>query len=93
MERIVGYGDFRIVSISLLDLLFDPQQTKERYIEENFYNMWYGQPDTAIVDRTVSYYFNFPISGALISPEILPEALLKRAKKYYKYLAYDPSSL
>ena len=93
MENVIRDKDYRIVSISLLDYLPDPQETKERYVEENFYNFWPGKPNEAVVDRTPSYYFNFAIGGALLSPELFPSGLLKKVTKYYKYIASDPKNI
>lgn len=67
LEIMFGVSDYRVFSISLLNTITS-RDTKERYIEENFYNQYPGRPNEAVVDRIPSYYHNFPIVGSLISP-------------------------
>lgn len=79
-----GTSGYRLVIYSLLNLL-TAKQTKNRYIQENYFN---SQGEKRY-NNQLNLYYNHDIVGSFFSPAQYPAILKKYALKYYNFTSYD----
>lgn len=79
-----GTQGYRLVIYSLLNLL-TAKQTKNRYIEENYFD----SEGIARYNNQINVYYNHDIVGSFFSPAQYPATLKKYALKFYNFTSYD----